>query len=113
MPRRITFGASVLAIFFILAAMFAVFLYALAPAAPAVRGPVLLSAFIVILTAILLCILFFLRWMLRPYRHHSRRAVPFVRRALARAADVDLKLKSSVAPLDALSVYVAELIAGS
>src|SRR5204863_373156 len=32
-------------------------------------------------------------------------------RALARAADVDLKLKSSVAPLDALSVYVAELIA--
>jgi len=34
-------------------------------------------------------------------------------RALARAADVDLKLKSSVAPLDALSVYVAELIAGS
>src|SRR5437773_7800141 len=68
MPRRITFGASVLAIFFILAAMFAVFLYALAPAAPAVRGPVLLSAFIVILTAILLCILFFLRWMLRPYR---------------------------------------------
>ena len=34
-------------------------------------------------------------------------------RALARAADVDVKLKSSVAALDALSVYVAELIAGS
>ena len=34
-------------------------------------------------------------------------------RALARAADVDVRLKSSVPPLDALSVYVAELIAGS
>lgn len=33
--------------------------------------------------------------------------------ALARAADVDVKLKSSVEPLDVLSLYVAELIAGS
>jgi nitrogen fixation/metabolism regulation signal transduction histidine kinase len=33
-----------------------------------VRGPILLSAFIIILIASLLCILFFLRWMLRPYR---------------------------------------------
>jgi signal transduction histidine kinase len=68
MPRRTTFGASVLAVFFVITAVFAVFLYALAPATPAVRGPVLLSAFIVILFAGLLCILFFLRWMLRPYR---------------------------------------------
>ena len=43
-------------------------LYASAPAAPAVRGPVLLSAFIIILIAALLAILFLLRWMLRPYR---------------------------------------------
>ena len=67
MARRTTFGASVLAVFFVVAAMFAVFLYALAPASPAVRGPLLLSAFIIILVAGLLCILFFLRWMLRPY----------------------------------------------
>lgn len=66
--RRTTFGASVLTIFFILAAAFAVSLYAFAPATPAVRGPILLSAFVIILIASLLCILFFLRWMLRPYR---------------------------------------------
>ncbi|HEV7396278.1 MAG TPA: ATP-binding protein [Pyrinomonadaceae bacterium] len=68
MSKRTTFGAWVLALFIVVAAMFAVSLYALAPAAPAVRGPILLSAFIVILIASLLCILFFLRWMLRPYR---------------------------------------------
>ncbi|MDQ2855770.1 MAG: ATP-binding protein [Acidobacteriota bacterium] len=65
--RRTTFGASLLTAFFILAASFAIFLYAFAPATPAVRGPILLSAFVIILIASLLCILFFLRWMLRPY----------------------------------------------
>lgn len=65
--RRTTFGASLLTAFFILAATFAIFLYAFAPATPAVRGPILLSAFVIILIASLLCILFFLRWMLRPY----------------------------------------------
>jgi DNA polymerase III delta subunit len=34
-------------------------------------------------------------------------------RALARAADVDVAMKTSVAPLDALSLYVANLIAGT
>jgi hypothetical protein len=34
-------------------------------------------------------------------------------RALARAAEVDVRLKSSVAELDALSVFVAQLIAGA
>jgi DNA polymerase III delta subunit len=43
----------------------------------------------------------------------ARYSTPELARALARAADVDVRLKSSVAPLDALSVYVAELIAGS
>src|SRR2546422_438843 len=66
--RRTTFGASLLTIFFILAALFAVFLYAFTPAQPAVRGPVLLTAFIAILIGCLLCILLFLRWVLRPYR---------------------------------------------
>jgi len=67
-PNRSTFGGLVLAIFFVIAGGFAVLLYASAPAAPAVRGPVLLSAFIIILIAALLAILFLLRWMLRPYR---------------------------------------------
>jgi DNA polymerase III delta subunit len=43
----------------------------------------------------------------------ARYSTPELARALARAADVDVRLKSSVEPLDALSVYVAELIAGS
>ncbi len=42
----------------------------------------------------------------------ARYTKPELSRALARAADVDVRLKSSVSPLDALSVYVAELIAG-
>ncbi len=42
----------------------------------------------------------------------ARYTKPELSRALARAADVDVRLKSSVPPLDALSVYVAELIAG-
>lgn len=43
----------------------------------------------------------------------ARYSTPELSRALARAADVDVRLKSSVPPLDALSVYVAELIAGT
>ncbi len=43
----------------------------------------------------------------------ARYTTPELARALARAADVDVRLKSSIPPLDALSVYVAELIAGT
>jgi DNA polymerase III delta subunit len=43
----------------------------------------------------------------------ARYSTPELSRALARAADVDVRLKSSIPPLDALSVYVAQLIAGS
>lgn len=43
----------------------------------------------------------------------ARYTKPELSRALARAADVDVRLKSSVPALDALSVYVAELIAGT
>lgn len=43
----------------------------------------------------------------------ARYSTPELARALARAADVDVRLKSSIPPLDALSVYVAELIAGT
>jgi DNA polymerase III delta subunit len=43
----------------------------------------------------------------------ARYSTPELARALARAAEVDVRLKSSTPPLDALSVYVAELIAGA
>ena len=53
---------------FLLAALFAIFLYALTPETPAARGPILLASFIAILIGSLLCILFLLRWLLRPYQ---------------------------------------------
>ena len=52
---------------FLLAALFAIFLYALTPETPAARGPILLASFIAILIGSLLCMLFLLRWLLRPY----------------------------------------------
>ena len=53
---------------FVLAVLFAILLYALTPETPAARGPILLASFIAILLGSLLCILFLLRWLLRPYR---------------------------------------------
>ena len=53
---------------FVLAALFAILLYALTPETPVVRGPVLLASFIAVLLGSLLCILFVLRWLLRPYQ---------------------------------------------
>jgi DNA polymerase III delta subunit len=43
----------------------------------------------------------------------ARYSTPELARALARAAEVDVRLKSSVPELDALSVFVAQLIAGA
>jgi len=53
---------------FLLAVLFAVLLYAVTPETPAARGPILLASFIAILLGSLLCILFVLRWVLRPYQ---------------------------------------------
>lgn len=53
---------------FLLAVLFAILLYALTPETPATRGPILLASFIAILIGGLLCILFLLRWLLRPYQ---------------------------------------------
>ena len=61
-------GLSLLAAFFLLATLFAVLLYLLTPETPATRGPLLLAAFVAILLGSLLCILFLLRRLLRPYR---------------------------------------------
>ena len=53
---------------FLLAVLFAILLYAVTPETPAARGPILLASFIAILLGSLLCILFILRWLLRPYQ---------------------------------------------
>ena len=53
---------------FLLAVLFAILLYAITPETPAARGPILLASFIAILLGSLLCILFVLRWVLRPYQ---------------------------------------------
>src|SRR5689334_14517254 len=65
---RFQSGLTMLAGLFLLAAVFAILLYALAPETPVLRGPILLASFIAILLGSLLCILFLLRWLLRPYR---------------------------------------------
>ena len=51
-----------------MATLIAVLLYAVLPATPSTRGPLLLTAFVAILLGALVCILFFLRWVFRPYR---------------------------------------------
>jgi two-component system sensor histidine kinase AtoS len=68
--RRIgyQFGLSLLAGFFLLATLFAILLYLLIPETPVTRGPLLLAAFVAIFLGSLLCILFLLRRLLRPYR---------------------------------------------
>ena len=66
--NRYQLGLTLLTGFFLLATLFAVLLYALTPETPATRGPLLLAAFIAVLLGSLVCVLLFLRWMLRPYR---------------------------------------------
>ena len=64
---RIQSGLIMLTGLFLLATLFAILLYALTPETPAAREPILLASFIAILLGSLLCILFLLRWLLRPY----------------------------------------------
>lgn len=66
--NRYQFGLILLTGFFLLATFLAVLLYALTPTTEVTRGPLLLTAFIAILLGSLVCILLFLRWVLRPYR---------------------------------------------
>ncbi|HKE57037.1 MAG TPA: ATP-binding protein [Pyrinomonadaceae bacterium] len=66
--KRYQFGLILLAGLFLLAAIFAIFLYTITPETPAARGPILLASFMAILIGSLLGILFLLRWLLRPYR---------------------------------------------
>jgi signal transduction histidine kinase len=66
--NRYQFGLTLLTGFFVLAALFAILLYLVTPATPATRGPLFLAVFVAVLLGSLVCILLFLRWMLRPYR---------------------------------------------
>jgi signal transduction histidine kinase len=65
--NRFQSGLTMLTGLFLLAVLFAILLYALTPETPAARGPILLASFIAILIGSMLCILFLLRWLLRPY----------------------------------------------
>ena len=65
--NRFQFGLTLLLGLFLVAALFAILLYAFTPETPAARGPILLASFIAILIGSLLCILFLMRWLLRPY----------------------------------------------
>ncbi|HEY3581266.1 MAG TPA: histidine kinase dimerization/phospho-acceptor domain-containing protein, partial [Pyrinomonadaceae bacterium] len=64
---RFQYGLFMLTGLFLLAALFAILLYALTPETPVLRGPILLASFIAILLGSLLCMMFLLRWLLRPY----------------------------------------------
>src|SRR5215207_2471104 len=66
--NRFRSGLTMLTGLFLLAVLFAILLYALTPETPASRGPILLASFIAILIGSMLCILFVLRWLLRPYQ---------------------------------------------
>jgi nitrogen fixation/metabolism regulation signal transduction histidine kinase len=66
--NRFQSGLTMLMGLFLLAVLFAVLLYAFTPQTPAARSPILLASFIAILLGSLLCILFVLRWLLRPYQ---------------------------------------------
>jgi signal transduction histidine kinase len=66
--NRFQSGLTMLTGLFLLAVLFAILLYAFTPETPAARGPILLASFIAILIGSLLCILFVLRWLLRPYQ---------------------------------------------
>jgi len=66
--NRFQSGLTMLTGLFLLAVLFAILLYAFTPETPAARSPILLASFIAILLGSLLCILFVLRWLLRPYQ---------------------------------------------
>jgi signal transduction histidine kinase len=66
--NRFHYGLTMLTGLFLLAVLFAILLYSFTPESPASRGPILLASFIAILLGSLLCILFLLRWLLRPYQ---------------------------------------------
>ncbi len=84
--NRFQFGLTLLTGLSLLAALFAIVLYAITPETHVARGPILLASFIAILIGSMLCILFLLRWLLQPYHKLVGEA--------QRATDNDQMLKS-------------------
>jgi len=77
--NRYQFGLTILTGFFLLATLFAILLYVVTPATPVTRGPLFLTVFVAVLLGSLVCIILFLRWLLRPYRQlvgEAERASP-------------------------------------
>ena len=77
--NRYQFGLTILTGFFLLATLFAILLYIVTPATPVTRGPLFLTVFVAVLLGSLVCIILFLRWLLRPYRQlvgEAERASP-------------------------------------
>ena len=66
--NRFQSGLTLLTGLFVLAVLFAVVLYAVTPDTSVSRGPILFASFLAILIGSMLCILFLLRWLLRPYQ---------------------------------------------
>jgi signal transduction histidine kinase len=118
--NRLQFGLSLLTGFFLLATLFAILVYALTPALPAARGPILLTAFIAILIGSLLCILFLLRWLVRPYRQlvgeaerasvaaHTLKSTDEAQFVLETFQSVVAKLQAQQKELERLSAQASE-----
>ena len=102
--NRFQFGLTLLGGLFFLAVLFAVLLYAFTPPTPAFRGPILLASFIAILLGSLLCMLFVLRWLLRPYN----RLVDEAERASA-ASQLPKSLDEAEFVLETFQSVVAQL----
>jgi PAS domain S-box-containing protein len=65
---RFQSGLILLTGLFVLGTVFVVLLYGAVPSTPKTRAPLMLAALTAILIGLLVCILFVLRWLFRPYR---------------------------------------------
>ena len=65
---RFQYGLTLLTGLFLLGTVFAVLLYGSVPSTPTARAPLMLAALTAIIIGMLVCILFVLRWLFRPYR---------------------------------------------
>src|SRR5262245_44490314 len=65
---RFQYGLTLLTGLFLLGAVFVVLLYASVPSTPTTRAPIMLAALTAVLIGVLICVLFVLRWLFRPYR---------------------------------------------
>ena len=113
-------GVLLLASFFLLAALLGIALYALTPATPIARGPILLMVLIVILVGVLFCLLYFLRWLMRPYRQlvgeaerapiatHTRRTADEAQFVLETFQSVVAQLQTQQKELERLSAQASQ-----